>query len=381
MRLRVIGVGDGQRIASALRGERLRCGPGVAGALGIVAEEEFPSGDADVLLLFGGPEASDPWLERAIAEGAEVEWCAPLAVLLGLPSATLSRHAGSDAPWPAAQGVLLYGQGVDELPGPLEEAPPGILFRAGTRQEAPVPELWARRTAQDFLYVPPLGGDAALRFVGAQAIMARLRAPGGCPWDREQTHMSLLPYLLEEAAEAYDALQDGNVHEAVEELGDLLLQVLFHAELGQEAGAYDVGAIAEALRRKLRRRHPHVFGDEHYASAADFLPRWDELKAEEGLERLSELSGIPRALSSLAAFQKAVERLRRLGVEPIADGGIGAELARRILRGEDLEAAVRAELADLRRTCANAEGILGRKLSEATRNDIQNAWNEAKMAQ
>jgi NTP pyrophosphatase (non-canonical NTP hydrolase) len=382
--LRVIGIGAGGVPKDLKAGERIYCAPGVLQALpGLrMAREGYPpsGGQNAVLLLFGGPEASDPWLGRALQEGASVAWGAPLTLTLGLASDTVSRWAGDRRPWPAAQGVLLYGPTEDELPSPLEEAAPGVLWEGEERAEGDVLELSRRRSSRRFLYVPPLGGAAALRFVGAQAVMARLRAPDGCPWDRQQTHRSLLPYLLEEAAEAYDALQDGNVHESVEELGDLFLQVLFHAELGQEEGMYDAGVIAEALRRKLRRRHPHVFGDEHYASAEEFLPRWEELKAAEGLRRDSALSGIPRSLSSLAALQKAVNRLLRIGVTDIAEGGLGADLVERIARGEDLEAAVRAEFQRIRSTCAGAEAILGRKLSEATRIDVQTAWNKAKMA-
>ncbi|MDA8346737.1 MAG: hypothetical protein M0Z66_14915 [Thermaerobacter sp.] len=380
----MIGVGAGGLPRTLTGGERIYCGPGVAGTLDGTdgVHEGFPrgGGNDDVLLLFGGPEPSDPWLWRALEAGATVMWAAPLTVALGLPQGTLSRPADAPQPWPAAQAVLIYGPSGDKLPSPLEEAPHGILIEGAERAEGPVLELAKRRSDRGFLYVPPLGGDAALCFVGAQTIMARLRAPGGCPWDRQQTHGSLLPYLLEEASEAYDALQDGSLHETVEELGDLFLQVLFHAELGQEEGTYDAGAVAEALRRKLRRRHPHVFGAEHYATAEAVLPRWEELKAEEGLRRESELSGIPRSLSSLAALQKAVQRLLRAGVTDISEGGFSAVLAERIAQGEDLEAQTRAELERLRRKCASAEALLGRKLSEATRNDVQTAWNEAKMA-
>lgn len=380
--MRVLGVGAGGRLPKTLAGERVFCAPGVAGALlASPAEEDLaPAGSADVVLLFGGPEPSDPYLERAIAAGGTIEWGAPLAVELGLPPQTMSRPASDSLPWPAAQGVILYGDGGDKLPSTLEEAPDATLYERGTKETGPVLTLSKRRTASGFLYVPPLGGESALRLVGAQAVMARLRAPGGCPWDRDQTHASLLPYLLEEAAEVYDALQTGNVHETVEELGDLFLQVLFHAELGEEEGMYDVGAIAEGLRVKLRRRHPHVFGDEHYETAEAFVPRWDALKAEEGLRRDSELSGIPRSLSSLGALQKAIERLRRAGVADLSAQGFGADLAKRVFAGEDLEASARAEMARLRGLCSRTEAILGRKLSQATETDVQNAWNEAKMA-
>src|SRR6516225_5978420 len=93
------------------------------------------------------------------------------------------------------------------------------------------------------------------------AVMARLLAPGGCPWDREQTHDTLRPYLIEEAYEVLDALDSGDTEHIAEELGDLLLQVLFHAQLGAQAGRFDISDVIEHIRTKLIRRHPHVFGE------------------------------------------------------------------------------------------------------------------------
>lgn len=117
------------------------------------------------------------------------------------------------------------------------------------------------------------------------AVMDRLRAPGGCPWDREQTYASLSQYLLEEAYETFDAIQEadatGDTTNLREELGDLLLQVVFHATIGKEKGDFTVDDVAEGVTKKLVLRHPHVFGDANLARAQDVLDNWDQLKADE----------------------------------------------------------------------------------------------------
>jgi MazG family protein len=117
------------------------------------------------------------------------------------------------------------------------------------------------------------------------AVMARLRAPGGCPWDREQTYASLAQYLLEEAYETFDAIQEadqtGDVKNLKEELGDLLLQVIFHSTIADEKGDFTIDDVAQGITRKLVLRHPHVFGDAKLEHAKDVLDNWDELKANE----------------------------------------------------------------------------------------------------
>jgi MazG family protein len=117
------------------------------------------------------------------------------------------------------------------------------------------------------------------------AVMARLRAPGGCPWDREQTYASLAQYLLEEAYETFDAIQEagqtGDVANLKEELGDLLLQVIFHSTIGAEKGDFTIDDVANGITQKLVLRHPHVFGDAKLERAEDVLDNWDKLKADE----------------------------------------------------------------------------------------------------
>lgn len=138
-------------------------------------------------------------------------------------------------------------------------------------------------------------------------IMRRLRAPDGCPWDREQTHETLRPYLLEEAAEAADALRWGSRQEFVTELGDVLLQIAFHAVLGEEEGTFSYPDVEEAIVSKLIRRHPHVFGDVNVSGSDEVRTNWLRIKEEERLERgeTAERPAIPASLPALAQVYEA----------------------------------------------------------------------------
>ncbi len=169
------------------------------------------------------------------------------------------------------------------------------------------------------------------------ATMARLRGPGGCPWDREQTHRSLRPYLLEETYEAFEAIDAGSPQQLCQELGDLLLQVVFHAQMAAEAGTFTIDDVVAGLVDKLIRRHPHVFGDVEVGGARDVLTNWEAIKAQErtkGLHGLSEetraaapesaLDGLPRALPALALAQRLQERAARTGFAwPDLRGAVG----------------------------------------------------------
>ncbi|MGH7750934.1 MAG: nucleoside triphosphate pyrophosphohydrolase, partial [Candidatus Dormibacteria bacterium] len=147
-------------------------------------------------------------------------------------------------------------------------------------------------------------------------VIEHLRAPGGCPWDREQTHRTLRPYLLEETYEVLDAI-DGREGTALrEELGDLLLQVLMHAAIAQEEpDGFDIGDIADVTRAKMIHRHPHVFGDVAVSGAADVVVNWEKLKRAEKRERLSLLDGVPRSLPALAFAQGMQKRPARVGFD------------------------------------------------------------------
>ncbi len=136
--------------------------------------------------------------------------------------------------------------------------------------------------------------------------LRRLRAPEGCPWDREQTHATLRPYLLEEAAEAADAISAGDLHELSSELGDVLLQVAFHSVIAEEAGEFTYRDVEQGIVDKLVRRHPHVFGDVQVSGSAEVVSNWQSIKArEQGSKPRSAAEQIPRALGALAREQQA----------------------------------------------------------------------------
>jgi MazG family protein len=152
------------------------------------------------------------------------------------------------------------------------------------------------------------------RLLDLVRVMARLRGPGGCPWDREQDHRSLARHLLEEAHEVLDAIDDGDPGRLREELGDLLLQVVFHAQMAADAGAFDIDDVAEGIVHKLVRRHPHVFGDLEVDSAAEVLVNWERIKAEEKGEHGLE-DDIPATLPALARAAKVQRRAAGSGFE------------------------------------------------------------------
>lgn len=147
-----------------------------------------------------------------------------------------------------------------------------------------------------------------------EKLMTRLRSPGGCPWDRRQTHKSLKPYLLEEAHETLEAIDIGNPVHLREELGDLLLQVVFHAQLAKEKGNFNLQDVAKTIGDKLIRRHPHVFGKSS-RKISDIKQKWEELKRREKPERQSALDGLPQSLPALLRAQRMHEKIQK-GLNP-----------------------------------------------------------------
>ncbi|MER3460289.1 MAG: nucleoside triphosphate pyrophosphohydrolase [candidate division GAL15 bacterium] len=146
--------------------------------------------------------------------------------------------------------------------------------------------------------------------------MATLRGPGGCPWDREQTHTSLRAYLLEEAYEVLEAIDAGDPQRLREELGDLLLQVVFHAQIASERGAFTIWDVVAGIHDKLVRRHPHVFGGlQGIQTAQQVKERWDALKRAERPDAGSALDGVPPSLPALARAQKLYQRASQAGFE------------------------------------------------------------------
>ena len=248
------------------------------------------------------------------------------------------------------------------------------------------------------LYLAPLAPEAAVAGPWAMpAISERLRRPDGCPWDREQTHASLRKHLLEEAYEVYDALEDGATPELAGELGDLLLQIVLHAQLAAEAGVFDLTDVNAAIATKIVRRHPHVFGDAEARTATDVNRQWERIKADErsaeaigegtaGTTTKGALDGISGSLPALAASQEMQERAANIGYDwpslegvldkvieeteelrEAAEGGDDAAWAEEFgdllfvlvnvarKRGVEAEAAVRAANAKFRRRFASVE--------------------------
>jgi len=149
-------------------------------------------------------------------------------------------------------------------------------------------------------------------------VMARLRAPGGCPWDREQSHRTLRRHAIEEVYELIDAIEAGDDHEMAEELGDLLLQVVFHCQLAKERGAFDFEKVCRLLVDKLVRRHPHVFGTTKVKDVDEVWVNWEKIKHAEKKgtrhERPSALDGIPKHLPALLRAEKLVKKARKAGL-------------------------------------------------------------------
>jgi len=201
------------------------------------------------------------------------------------------------------------------------------------------------------------------RFDELLRIMERLRAPGGCPWDREQTHRSIRKYVIEEAYEVAEAIDRDDPDELCGELGDLLLQVVFHAQMAREAGTFTIDDVCRRIVEKMRRRHPHVFADVAVTGAADVVRNWEAIKAEERGAGASAIDGVPRALPALQRAERIGEKAARVGFDWPDAGAVLAkvdeerrELAEAVAGGG--RDRVREELGDLLLAVAN----LARKL-------------------
>ena len=168
------------------------------------------------------------------------------------------------------------------------------------------------------VYVPPLPESRRKpTFADLVAVMARLRAEGGCPWDREQDHRSLRRYLIEECYEAVDAIDADDMDSLAEELGDVLLQVVFHAQIEHENGCFDIDDVVSHIVRKLVRRHPHVFGEVTVENSAEVLDNWEQIKRQEKGEgwRESALDGVPSSLPALIRALEISKRAAKVGFE------------------------------------------------------------------
>jgi MazG family protein len=190
------------------------------------------------------------------------------------------------------------------------------------------------------------GGRQLLELV---TVMARLRGPGGCPWDAEQTHASLARHLLEETHEALAAIDDGDLEAVRDELGDVLLQVVFHAQIAADDGAWDIDDVAERLIDKLVRRHPHVFGEVEVAGADEVLVNWEQIKAAERGGEGDLEDDIPASLPALARASKVQRRAAGFGFDWRTPEAALAKLREEV---DELEAAAshadaEAELGDV----------------------------------
>jgi XTP/dITP diphosphohydrolase len=164
------------------------------------------------------------------------------------------------------------------------------------------------------------------------ATLHRLRAPGGCAWDRDQTHESLVQYLVEECYELIEAIEGGTREELIEELGDVLYQVIFHADIEAEEGRFTLEDVAAHMTQKMIARHPHVFGDVVAETPDEVVATWDRIKAVEKAHRSSVLDGIPQAMPALALADKLLGRAGKLGVTrnaapiPATEAELGEQL-------------------------------------------------------
>ncbi len=261
----------------------------------------------ELLTAAGLADAGSIVIARVSAlDGAPLVPWQPCLLLLdaphGLNRAALRRY-------PPATPVTLISETADGLQ---------------TRQ-APVDQLDDQRTDAVAIALPAVPmHDVRNHSEGLRGVIDRLRDPvDGCPWDNAQTHASLRPHLLEETYEALEALDSGDPEALCEELGDVLMQVVLHAKLAEQDGAFDLDDVSEGIRAKLVRRHPHVFADAHVDSAAATEQMWERLKAHERPTRESVLDGVPKTLPALARAQSILGRADRNGLPRRHSGAAG----------------------------------------------------------
>jgi len=247
-------------------------------------------------------------------------------------------------------------------------------------------------------------------------IMDRLRAPDGCPWDREQDLQSLSGYLLEEAYEVIEAVDSGDLSQLREELGDLLLQIVFMSKIGAEERAFDFDGVAEAISEKMVRRHPHVFGEKTLDTAEEVSRQWEEIKTgerRESLEKSSALDGVPRALPGLLKAYRMTQKAAGLGFDWEKSSDVVTKLREEVreleeaIDQEEGRARIASEMGDILFTMANLSRRLeiepetalqgsnsrfqqrfrmmeelansaGKKLSAMDLDELDELWNRAK---
>jgi MazG family protein len=219
----------------------------------------------------------------------------------------LSAPPGSDADHAFAEQVLGAASA-----GDVAYAVPGHPL-IGDRSVFLLREAAARRDVATRVY--EAADPTAAAFQEFAAVIARLRGPDGCPWDREQTYASLKRFMIEEAYEAVEAVDSGGIETLCDELGDVLIQVVLNAQLAAEEGSFTITEVIEGVTAKLIRRHPHVFGDVTVADSAEVLRNWEAIKRTEKPERTSILDGVPRDLPALMKAMEVSKRAVKVGFE------------------------------------------------------------------
>ena len=206
-------------------------------------------------------------------------------------------------------------------------------------------------------------------------IMSALRGEKGCPWDREQTMESLKPFIVEEAYEVLEAIDEKNPEDVKEELGDLLFQIVFQCQIAKEKGDFDMADVIEKIGKKMIARHPHVFGDADYKTSAEVLVHWEAQKKREGKQRESLLEGVPRTLPSLLRAHRLQDRAARVGFDWDKVGDVMKKLDEEI--GEFKEAmeknnedAIEEELGDVLFMLVNISRFIGVNPEDALRKTI-----------
>lgn len=270
---------------------------------------------------------------------------------------------------------------------------------------------WKENSADTCLYVPPLGEGTS--FESFTEIVAHLRAPDGCPWDKEQTHESLRKHLLEESYEAITAIDSGDFTDMQEEFGDLLLQLVLQSQIANEENQFNVNQVIQGIHSKIVRRHPHVFEDVELEGVKGVLANWEKLKEKERNDKKQEkglLDGIPAALPALSQAQEYQDRAARVGfdwpeiegvlekvreeIEEIKNAESDFELASELgdlffalvnvarWKSVDAESALRGTNLKFKKRFAYVEQTAkrqGKLLSETTLDEMDALWNEAKL--
>ena len=207
------------------------------------------------------------------------------------------------------------------------------------------------------------------QFTALVDIIARLRAPDGCPWDKKQTHASLRKNLLEECYEVLEALDEGNADKLCDELGDLLMQVVLHTQIAAEAGEFELGDVVNSITTKLIHRHPHIFGSKKVKDADEVALNWEELKQEERGADTSILASAPKQMPALGYSQEIQRRVAQVGFDWEDIDGVIEKLAEEIgeLKQADSQERKAQEFGDLLFTLANIARRLGIDLEAALR--------------